>query len=413
MEHQTTKLGKKFTAANAIPNSWVEMLCRDEEEKVFGIVHVLEQNSGCTRRVKKAEERSCDQGKETVGAEKIGASPSRFCDKRSRIFWPASSDNSIAVRGKIGEKTTSRRTGAESNATELSGQCQPQYPVSGGVASTSRRQGRRCRVSRRRNVPLGISNSDRRVGGRECKVEMPHTVRIRKHDSHEARKQIRSFMEGGREWTCALGCDVQGVVPAGTRKPSVHHFRDPLNVESLCVKDNRNVCPQLRQLQCQFAPSTGDMRIGSVKRHGFKTTELNFGVEELDPCESSGCEIDFLALRGVRAKLVTSLLRLNSCNFVSLMAFNECSVDATAAVNQRRCRGESIRGVEDGSPTRAVAKPLRRDGVSGRNAVRCDAQKLLYQARLRRARCPRIQFQPSAPRAAFSRAVHYASHGIP
>jgi hypothetical protein len=37
--------------------------------------------------------------------------------------------------------------------------------------------------------------------------------------------------------------------------------------------------------------------IGSVKRHGFKTTELNFGVEELDPCESSGREIDFLALR--------------------------------------------------------------------------------------------------------------------
>ncbi|KAJ7910277.1 hypothetical protein B0H13DRAFT_1876942 [Mycena leptocephala] len=45
-----------------------------------------------------------------------------------------------------------------------------------------------------------------------------------------------------------------------------------------------------------------------------------------------------------------------------------------------------LRGVEDGSPTCAVAKPLRRDGVSGRNAVRCDAQKLLYQARLRRAR---------------------------
>ncbi|KAJ7882089.1 hypothetical protein B0H14DRAFT_2565609 [Mycena olivaceomarginata] len=40
-----------------------------------------------------------------------------------------------------------------------------------------------------------------------------------------------------------------------------------------------------------------------------------------------------------------------------------------------------LRGVEDGSPTRAVAKPLRRDGVSGRNAVRCDAQKQLYQAR--------------------------------
>ncbi|KAJ7835787.1 hypothetical protein B0H13DRAFT_1913413 [Mycena leptocephala] len=62
-----------------------------------------------------------------------------------------------------------------------------------------------------------------------------------------------------------------------------------------------------------------------------------------------------------------------------------------------------LRGVEDGSPTRAVAKPLRRDGVSGRNAVRCDAQKLLYQAHLRRARCPHIQFQPSVPRAAFFR----------
>ncbi|KAJ7923951.1 hypothetical protein B0H13DRAFT_1864421 [Mycena leptocephala] len=62
-----------------------------------------------------------------------------------------------------------------------------------------------------------------------------------------------------------------------------------------------------------------------------------------------------------------------------------------------------LRGVEDSSPTRAVAKPLRRDGVFGRNAVRCDAQKLLYQARLRRARCPHIQFQPSAPSVAFSR----------
>ncbi|KAJ7908055.1 hypothetical protein B0H13DRAFT_1878965 [Mycena leptocephala] len=66
-------------------------------------------------------------------------------------------------------------------------------------------------------------------------------------------------------------------------------------------------------------------------------------------------------------------------------------------------------GVEDSSPTRAVAKPLRRDGVSGRNAVRCDAQKLLYQAR--DVHTSSSSLLHLAPR--FPRAVHYASHGIP
>ncbi|KAJ7133046.1 hypothetical protein C8R44DRAFT_899392 [Mycena epipterygia] len=62
----------------------------------------------------------------------------------------------------------------------------------------------------------------------------------------------------------------------------------------------------------------------------------------------------------------------------------------------------SKREVEDGSPTRTVATSLRREGVSGCNAVRCDAQKLLTQARHWRPRCSHVQFQPSAPRAAFA-----------
>ncbi|KAJ7118311.1 hypothetical protein C8R44DRAFT_738253 [Mycena epipterygia] len=65
----------------------------------------------------------------------------------------------------------------------------------------------------------------------------------------------------------------------------------------------------------------------------------------------------------VRAKFVTSLLRLNSCKFVSLMAFNECAKICKVATVPR-----SKRRLEEGSPTRGVATSLRRDGVSGRNA---------------------------------------------
>ncbi|KAJ7435863.1 hypothetical protein FB451DRAFT_1194264 [Mycena latifolia] len=85
-------------------------------------------------------------------------------------------------------------------------------------------------------------------------------------------------------------------------------------------------------------------------------------------------------LNRVRAKLVTSLLRLNSCaKIYKVVRMLRRPLISDGAEDQAL-----LRGVEAGSPTRAVAQPLRRDGVSGRNAVRCDAQKLLLQARHRR-----------------------------
>ncbi|KAJ7257325.1 hypothetical protein C8J57DRAFT_1235048 [Mycena rebaudengoi] len=54
------------------------------------------------------------------------------------------------------------------------------------------------------------------------------------------------------------------------------------------------------------------------------------------------------------------------------------SADAAAAVNQRRCRGASTPTRRDGSLTRAVAKSLRRDGVSGRNASPSSAPRLAF-----------------------------------
>ncbi|KAJ6598724.1 hypothetical protein B0H10DRAFT_1959262 [Mycena sp. CBHHK59/15] len=76
----------------------------------------------------------------------------------------------------------------------------------------------------------------------------------------------------------------------------------------------------------------------------------------------------------VRAKLVTSLLRLNSCAKI-------CKCGCCAATNQRRCRGEALlRRVEDGSPTRAIAKLLQRDGVSGCNTKIIGSNELSLNA---------------------------------
>ncbi|KAJ7233452.1 hypothetical protein C8J57DRAFT_1249932 [Mycena rebaudengoi] len=62
------------------------------------------------------------------------------------------------------------------------------------------------------------------------------------------------------------------------------------------------------------------------------------------------------------------------------------SADAAAVVNQRRCRGASTPTRRDGSLTRAVAKSLLRDGVSGRNAVRfpvlCASRRVFPRPRI-------------------------------
>ncbi|KAJ6583254.1 hypothetical protein B0H10DRAFT_1962251 [Mycena sp. CBHHK59/15] len=101
----------------------------------------------------------------------------------------------------------------------------------------------------------------------------------------------------------------------------------------------------------------------------------------------------------VRAKFVTSLLRLNSCAKICKVVQMLRRPLISDGVEEQAL----LREVEDGSPKCAVAKSLRRDGVSGRNAVRCDAQKLLIQARHRRPLYPHVQCQVSAPRAAFAR----------
>ncbi|KAJ7896368.1 hypothetical protein B0H14DRAFT_2558280 [Mycena olivaceomarginata] len=95
---------------------------------------------------------------------------------------------------------------------------------------------------------------------------------------------------------------------------------------------------------------------------------------------------------GVRAKFVTSLLRLNSCALNLLPLCRKLTERKYVSINLRlpsinhgAKEQVLLRGLEDGSPTSAVAKSLRSDGVSGRNAARYDAQK------------------PSAPRAAVAR----------